>query len=570
MVYDVAIIGGGPSGSTLSTLLKKYDPKLNVIVLEREQFPREHVGESQLPPIGSVLDEMGVWDKVEAANFPIKIGATYRWGNTKDLWDFELYPAKQFKDEPRPAKYEGQRKSTAFQVERSIYDEILLDHAASVGVEVRESTKVSEVLKSGDSVSGLRLENGQEILARYYVDCSGGAGLLRRSFNIKIVEPSALRNIAFWDYWVDAEWAFSVGNGGTRVQVMSIGYGWLWFIPIGPTRTSIGLVCPADYFRDCKLTKEELYHQAIREEPLISKLAKGAQSEGDVRGTKDWSYYAESMYGENWFLTGEAAGFADPILAAGLTMAHVGAKELAYTILELDKGNHNPDWLKQQFAQNQTRRVLQHIKFADFWYTANGCFTDVKEFTREIAAEAGLELDANKAFQWLGTGGFIHENLGTGLAGYSLEGVKDTVELLLQEPAELSIAQQNYFQMNLDGAKEERFAIYAKGQILDQACWRKNDQILPKMGMYHVMAQILQLNGELPFVVTQIIRAVRSKGIKNTDHDALQYGLGFLESMVQGGWVIGSTREDLPVLTFDLPKLASGIKYNDDTFVPLT
>jgi N-acetyl-anhydromuramyl-L-alanine amidase AmpD len=82
---DVIFIGGGPAGSTGSCLLKKYKPDMDVLVLEREKFPREHVGESQLPPISAILDEMGCWDKVEAADFPIKIGATYRWGNTTDL-----------------------------------------------------------------------------------------------------------------------------------------------------------------------------------------------------------------------------------------------------------------------------------------------------------------------------------------------------------------------------------------------------------------------------------------------------------------------------------------------------
>src|SRR5688572_29327694 len=123
---DVAIIGGGPGGSTTGSLLKKYRPTLKVCIFEKEKFPREHIGESQLPPIGDVLAEMGCWDKVEAANFPIKIGATFRWGRTPELWDFEFLPLKDFKPEARPAKYEGQRRQTAWQVERAIYDDILL------------------------------------------------------------------------------------------------------------------------------------------------------------------------------------------------------------------------------------------------------------------------------------------------------------------------------------------------------------------------------------------------------------------------------------------------------------
>ena len=133
--FDVAIIGGGPAGSTCSTLLKKYNPSLKVLVVERERFPREHIGESQLPPITPVLEEMGVWDKVEAANFPIKIGATYRWGSSPDLWDFEFIPAKYFVSQERPSKLTAQRRMLAFQVERAIYDKILLDHARECGVD---------------------------------------------------------------------------------------------------------------------------------------------------------------------------------------------------------------------------------------------------------------------------------------------------------------------------------------------------------------------------------------------------------------------------------------------------
>ena len=88
----MAIIGGGPGGSTLGCLLRKYDPTCRVIILEKEKFPRDHIGESQLPPVSGVLEEMGCWDKVEAANFPIKIGATFRWGKSAELWDFEFLP----------------------------------------------------------------------------------------------------------------------------------------------------------------------------------------------------------------------------------------------------------------------------------------------------------------------------------------------------------------------------------------------------------------------------------------------------------------------------------------------
>ena len=152
--HDVAIIGGGPGGSTLGSLLKKYAPDKDIVILDKAKFPRDHVGESQLPPIGPILEEMGCWDQVEAANFPIKIGATFRWGKSTDLWDFEFIPLDKFKDEPRPASFEGYRRQTAFQVDRLVYDDILLRHAESLGCQVREETAVTTIHHDGDTVSG--------------------------------------------------------------------------------------------------------------------------------------------------------------------------------------------------------------------------------------------------------------------------------------------------------------------------------------------------------------------------------------------------------------------------------
>lgn len=246
MRCDVAVIGGGPGGSTLGSYLKKYAPHLKVCIFEQEAFPRDHVGESQLPIISYYLDEMGVWDKVEAANFPIKVGATYKWGRTKELWDFNFLPGAAFDDEPRPGRFEGQRKLTAFQVDRAVYDEILLDHAAELGCKVFQETRVEKVNREGDHVTGLVLDTGETVTARYYIDASGHIGLLRRAMEVPVEVPPGLQNIAMWDYWENAQWAEEIGIGGTRIQIMSVGFGWIWFIPLSPTRTSIGLTTPVD------------------------------------------------------------------------------------------------------------------------------------------------------------------------------------------------------------------------------------------------------------------------------------------------------------------------------------
>ncbi len=168
--FDVAIVGGGPGGATTGALLKQYAPDLRVVIVERDTFPRDHVGESLLPPITGILEEMDCWDKIEAANFPVKVGATYRWGKSPELWDFDFLTGEQFEDLPRPGKLEGQRKRTAFQVDRAIYDDILLNHAKERGCEVLQPRKVVKIHTDGDSVDHLDLDD---------VECSQESGPLR-------------------------------------------------------------------------------------------------------------------------------------------------------------------------------------------------------------------------------------------------------------------------------------------------------------------------------------------------------------------------------------------------------
>ncbi|CAN5692637.1 hypothetical protein BH11ARM2_BH11ARM2_18780 [soil metagenome] len=566
MNYDVAIVGGGPAGSTVGTLLKKYDPSLKVAIFERERFPREHVGESQLPRIGQILDEMGVWEKVEAANFPIKIGATYRWGSSPELWDFEFISPAEFVDEARPAPLSARRKRTAFQVDRAIYDKILLDHAASVGCEVRESTAVKAVESSNDRVSAWVLADGEQIVARHYVDASGGAGILRRSLNVEVDIPSSLQNVAFWDYWENAEWAVHIGVGGTQVQVLSLGYGWIWFIPLGPTRTSIGLIVPVEYYKRSGLSPNDIYHKAIQEEPRVRALIANATPEGEVHRTRDWSFVAKRMAGENWFLAGESCGFADPILAAGMTLAHVGAQEVAYTILELDRGEHDPEWLRRRYEEAQTKRIRQHVRFADFWYSANGQFTELKEFCADLAAEEGLEMDADTAFQWLGTGGFLNDKFATaGLGEYSLSAVKRLTERMTATPATWGINRFNEFRLDLVGARKEEFPMFAEGRIIKQRGYARAGKSLPYAGMCKLVVASLQHEHRMDRIFEFARTSLRStRGVTNVDEALVQFATT-LEAMLTEGWVKGRVNRKAPFLSFGRADGASGPPRKEET-----
>jgi flavin-dependent dehydrogenase len=552
MNFDVAILGGGPAGSTCGTLLKKYRPDLSVVILERERFPRDHIGESQLPMIGAVLDEMGVWDKVEAANFPIKIGATYRWGLTPDLWNFEFIPNGRLEPEPRPAQHKGQRLQTAFQVDRAVYDKILLDHAMENGCQVREETKVAKVEAEGDRVTGLVLESGERLTARYYVDATGNSALIRRTMGVEVEAPTTLRNIAVWDYFQNADWAVEIGVGGTRIQIMSLGYGWIWFIPLGPTRTSVGLVLPAEHYKQSGLKIAELFEKALQEEPRIRELMRNATPEGNLQTTNDWSYVADRLAGENWLMAGDCCGFADPILSAGMTLAHSSAREVAYTILELDRGELDGDWLRQSYTELHTKRIRQHIRFADYWYSANAQFSDLKEFTAEIAKDAGLDLDPDKAFQWLGTGGFANDDLGVASIGtFELTAIKQITQLFSGTDSSWQLNRYNEFRLDMAGVKTETRPLYQNGRIESVKAYVRGPKVLPLLHPFLEVVSAVQRHKDLKSIIGYLDRQIPGKNIDDK-REGMTTLFSALEALLAEGWIKGSMDKKQPTLGMTL------------------
>ncbi len=549
--YDIAIIGGGPSGTTLASLVKKYNPDLSVIILEKEKFPREHVGESQLPGISAILDEMEVWDKIEEANFPIKLGGSYTWGKDADAWDFDFYPAEEFKDEPRPAKFVGQRQRTAFQVERDRYDEILLRHAEQHwGVKVREETMVREIMKDGDRVTGYKLENGEVITARHYVDASGHPALLRKAMGVESKAPDELKNVAFWDYWDNAQWAVEIGIGGTRVQVRSLPYGWIWFIPLGPSRASVGLICPSEYYKSTGLTPKEVYLRAIEEQKEIHALLKDGKSstDGNVLTTKNWSHLADRLAGENWWIIGEAGGFADPILAAGMTLAHSSARHAAYSILEIERGG-DESWVKGFYDEKNRRNIDQHIRFAKYWYAANGCFTDLQEHCKTIAKESGLKLTPSQAWRWLAQGGFSNQNIEVaGFGAFDIFSSKKLIEVFSGKESKFQLTKVNELTLNLNNAEEVEQGQLVDGRIEKIKCFKRAEATLPYTGVWRDLIDVLKKHKDLK----EIIDNIRGRLTKASSADEAERSLSVyyeaLEAMVNDGWIIGRKIKSRPML----------------------
>lgn len=308
---QILVVGGGPAGSTAAGLLAKQG--FTVTLLERDTFPRYHIGESILPSCRPIFDQLGVLEKVEAHGFQPKGGAYFFWG--EEEW------------EVRFAGLGG--APNAWQVVRSEFDKLLLDHARELGVEVHENTGVKDIefvdgrAAAANWSSG---ENSGRITFDYVIDASGRTGVLAsKQFKSRRLHD-VFKNVAAWSYWKDAK-PLSKGPDGA-IAVCSVANGWFWAIPLHDGTLSVGLVTGKDNFNDARReagSVEAVYQAAMKECPAILELLDGATQVSEMKVEQDYSYVSENLAGPGYFLSGDAACFLDPLLSTGVHLATYSA-----------------------------------------------------------------------------------------------------------------------------------------------------------------------------------------------------------------------------------------------------
>ena len=307
---DLLVIGGGPAGSTLAGLVKKYAPEKRVILLEKASGPRHHVGESLLPGLVPILKELGVYEKVDAAGFPRKIGANYQWGMNGEVWENDFNDVNVSAMMARgglPEKIEW-----SWQVRRSKYDEILLTHAESLGVEVVRGAVANALLESADGRVEGASGAGVEYRAGLTADCSGQSGFLSRFRKIRDYDKN-LKNVAGWSYYRGAEWKYKYSGhpDKTKIFVCSVPEGWFWYIPLAEDMISVGLVSKASFVKAHSDGRDfrKYFFGALARCAEISPLLQDAKLMDDVDphapgkdffSVADWSYQNERACGEGW------------------------------------------------------------------------------------------------------------------------------------------------------------------------------------------------------------------------------------------------------------------------------
>src|SRR5213593_1202498 len=353
-IYDVAIIGGGPAGSTAAALLARAGRR--VVVFEREKFPRFHIGESLLPFSMKAFTRLGLHEKFLRAGFLKKFGGEI-FGACSDQGT-KFY----FKD--------GFRSQTdhAYQVTRGDFDKVLLDHAAECGAEVCEQISVDRVQFSQDEVELAVKSNGssQSIQARYLNDASGRASVLGRHFKIKKTYDHLQKLSIFAHY--DGVWRAEGIDGTLTVLIRAIDR-WFWLIPLSAERTSIGVVLDSETFRRSKLSAEDFLEHALAEQPIIAKRMTNALRVSQVHVEADFSYRSALLHGERWLLAGDAAGFIDPIFSSGVFLAVFSGERCADVLNEVLERPRNTKRLFARYERSVNRAMDVYLRFVNAWYT---------------------------------------------------------------------------------------------------------------------------------------------------------------------------------------------------------
>jgi flavin-dependent dehydrogenase len=320
---DVVVIGGGPAGSTTSTLIAQSGYKVQLF--ERMQFPRFHIGESLIPETYWVLSRIGMLDKMKNSHFVKKYSVQFVNANGKLSAPFYFWDNK-----PHEC-------SQTWQVDRSEFDQMMLNNAREHGVEAHEGVHVRDVLFEGDRAVGVVVRNAdgteREVRAKVVVDASGQSGLLQHKFKLRVWDP-ILNKGAIWTYWEGAYRDTGKDEGATIVLQTANRQGWFWYIPLHNNQVSVGVVAPFDYLFKGRNNHEKTYEEEVERSPAIRDRVANARRVTGYFATRDYSYRATRVAGPGWVMVGDAFGFLDPLYSSGVLLALKSGEMAADAIVE--------------------------------------------------------------------------------------------------------------------------------------------------------------------------------------------------------------------------------------------
>lgn len=353
--HDAIVIGCGPGGSSVSTFLALAGKR--VLTLEKEVFPRFHIGESLLPCNHTIFRAMGVLPKLQEAGFLRKLAARFELANDS-IGTSIVFGEGRFNREPE-----------AIHVERSRFDHVLLKHARARGADVREGWTVHKFLSDADGVSveARSPDNrSHSFRAAFLIDASGRGNLTGNQEALRVIHPRHKKVAVFGQF---ANVGLPPMEERTETIIVRLENKWFWIIPLSAQKTSVGLVLDKDEFTGFNGTPEQIFQYWVDASAAVKKRMAQARLLNTMQTTSDFSYHNRRLVGKRLLRVGDAAGFMDPIFSAGVFLAMWSGKLAAETVTEaLNRGESG----EHRFAVYE-KRVRRGLRF--YWRVVENYYT---------------------------------------------------------------------------------------------------------------------------------------------------------------------------------------------------
>ena len=385
---DVAIIGGGPAGSSMAAYLAKAGAKC--IVLESDLFPRPHVGESLVPSTTRVFKDLDFLKVMEERKYPRKYGAGWTAGNSVNVYSHG-WGVESPKDQVHPETeaffrfneraQAGVDQEYTYHVDRGDFDNALLHHAHGFGAEVYQGVRVRYVDFDDGELPRVKFNIGRkesEITAQIVVDASGRRTFLGNQLKLRV------RDDVFDQFAIHTWFGGYDRKAWARVPAMMdyifihfmpLANTWVWQIPITDDITSIGVVTQRKYFPKTPESREEFFWQMVGSRPEIADNLRAAEQLRPFSQEGDYSYAMKQIVGDRWVMVGDAARFVDPIFSTGVSIALNSSRFAHADILRaLESGNFTRD-AYEPYRNTIRLGTNNWYKFISVYYRLNVLFT---------------------------------------------------------------------------------------------------------------------------------------------------------------------------------------------------
>lgn len=391
--FDAVIIGGGPAGASAAAILAGHGRR--VLVLEREKFPRYHVGESMIPFTFQPLEKLGLVDMMKRSAFQKKYSVQFVAPNGRASQPFYFFK-----------RYDKDTIAQTWQVVRSEFDEMLLNHARARGAEVIEEITVTELLREGARVVGVRAQPrhgaAMEFRAPMTLDCTGKEAFTVGRNGWRVKDPF-LNKVAVWTYYKGSKREPGIDEGQTTVAMIPE-KGWFWHIPLHDDRVSVGVVAEGKYLaRDGVKDPRAIFEREIGENLWIKDHLATGVSTGEYFLTSEYSFHSRHCGCEGLLLVGDAFCFLDPVFSSGLLLALKSGVMAGEDVhLALARKDFSPQWF-ECYAQSMRQGIENMRKLVYAFYNPEFSFKQVIDKYPEAADEITdcLSGDVNKDFESL-------------------------------------------------------------------------------------------------------------------------------------------------------------------------